>query len=1619
MINSIYQPSKAKYKATSEPSTPPSSVSGDSSIHIEMNSESEDSLMDYDKLLDDVDNPYHQSDSGDERSDLMSEHKERATSWLAKISTPRFVVPAFFMVLSCVLLASLSTDAETNRYVRSPGGSNIDLLHDRTAMLGRVINIIYLQNGIYSFERNLSTSMILNDMFGIPNIPMPSDQKISDMISFINSIRSLPDVEGSFLNNNREKLQSWDVPEVFNFYGIQEKSVIDKELEKLEKLNSLKLSNYFISKDLSDLPSKIEDLKKNGSSTEVQQALENIKGSISRIKEDMGPWIQVVAGTCTSDELLKDAMEPLIKYGEFFTEQKDILESLESFLEKNNNTLLQLDGIVSSEDFKTPLRTSKSLASITNAIYFHDPSESKYLPAFPRGIKDSEGIWDSFSDPWMMETLNQKKSLDTLRESLRPVMELMRQILDIDKVWTDKKKEDMIEGIGKELKILSDLDSIHKSSTVDYKSLMTVARKWKQIHDETSLFKLPSRKVFDEFLSQRKIIFDKYGKIFNSTEFKTFSDSETFENLVEDVSHNSNRTQEILENGMTTIFNPMKSHAAHVLKEVNNLSKDENLENFKKILARFVQIPRIDFKEKIPEFMKSLHLRSPEKDQLKQSLGFLNVLETAKSLSTEPSPFYADIKKLHQDFSNLEAYLADWRIGFGWVLPHEGLTMLPKLKSAKPLAFKLGYAQRAIGGLSGLDRAIQVLTDDGPVVDRAVEDPKSSWVNSTTMLKFLKKFQSDVSPLKKEISVPNTLEQYASIFRSLDSISPPTLNFRGIQKTLKKTSKGSKMKPSQKASITRMMDVMEQLQGLEFVKLSKEGNTEDLLASIEEFFEEFFGRKEEPSYILLIVLTLLLLVHIVPAGWFYRHELYIIWYISQSKRAQSKRAAPSTQKTTKPSVNKTRAVGGKDIKKEIERPPPPQKVWVPFTAKKFKEEPNVLYDSDDLRSIGTSTLSTQSDASDYLPSTRSDRTMWPETEDSGDMVYPEEKPENFEVLRDVRAAYINSNILEFTGFDEETYFFEDQRYLKEKWEYEKKVQDAEEVAANGGITQRERDQKVYAAWDRLLAFDAKEILYKNTNNKEIVRVMVIMENMDQKELEVEKKSRTGIENVTLYVEESFVGCPEEELEIAKIAWISVDRIDNYIHASYQDKWDHIYRCYSPRHCHDWCRVRMSSDAVDDIDFYDACWVYPWLDLYHKVYKKFKNKLICAASPLHNCTVGVLWHWLYENKVKFMLVLDKQLERNLQSSADWFPKKVGEVLKVRRNREREYFIRCVKARRHPDGNGVERKFIITYSRFRQRVHARSIKILFMDDWDQDSMPEKWQLYIVLCERIAVSSVEYPVVVMSKHGSGRAMTVILSVMAAIMAHYDNDVGIHSMVQSGRASKRQAIVVFNQVYIWRQLHYDLLFLWYQQIRQFRTEMQYRLYMYGQERDKHHASFVEYQRYGMWYKYYQYEVQRYERFWAYIEYYQSWDLGMAYRERWIQEKRNGQTETTKMMQAYEKKPKRTAAYFYDNETPVRRRWLRKDDEKRDKKRKATGYVEKKDHTFAESAACERYDFLIPQHRLKGRTHFTNKEDIERRRKLGAEYVDTWTLCLDKENQKGIIKPEDRIALPWRPKVE
>ncbi|ULT86243.1 hypothetical protein L3Y34_006135 [Caenorhabditis briggsae] len=586
---------------------------------------------------------------------------------------------------------------------------------------------------------------------------MPPDQMISNMTSFINSIRSLPDVEGSFLTNNQQKLQSWEVAEKFNCYGIQEKSVIDEELDKLEKLNSLKLSDNFISKDMSELPSKIEDQKKNGPSTDVQQALENIKGSISRIKEKLDPWIQVVDGSCTSDTLMKDVMNPLVKYEDFFTQHKDILESLESFLKQNNNTLAQLSGVVSSEDFKTPLRTSQSLAAITNALYLHDPSESKCLPAFPRGIKDTGGIWDSFSDPWIMESLNQKGSLDTLRESLRPVMELMRQMLEIDKVWTDKKKEDMIEGIGKELKILSDLDSIYKSSTVDYEPLMTVAKKWKQIHDESSLFKLPSRKVFDEFLSLRKIICEKYGKIFNSTEIKTFSDSEVFDNLVENVSIDSNRTQEVLENGMTTIFDLMKSHAAHVFKE---------------------------------------------------------------------------------------------------------------------------------------------------------------------------------------------------------------------------------------------------------------------------------------------------------------------------------------------------------------------------------EEPNVLYDSDDLRSIGTSTLSTQSDASDYLPSTRSDRTMWPETEDSGDMVYPEEKPENFEVIQGVRAAFIHSNILEFTGLDEETYFFEDQRYLKEKWGYEKKVQDAEEVVANGGITQQERDQNVYAAWDRLLAFDAKEILCKNTNNKEMVRVMVIMENMDQKELEVEKKSRTGIENVTLYVEESFVGCPE-------------------------------------------------------------------------------------------------------------------------------------------------------------------------------------------------------------------------------------------------------------------------------------------------------------------------------------------------------------------------------------------------------------------------------------------------------------------------------------------------------------
>ncbi|CAP22765.2 Protein CBG01487 [Caenorhabditis briggsae] len=1088
-----------------------------------------------------------------------------------------------------------------------------------TAMFGRVINIIYLQNGMYSFERDLSTSMILNDMFGIPNIPMPPDQMISNMTSFINSIRSLPDVEGSFLTNNQQKLQSWEVAEKFNCYGIQEKSVIDEELDKLEKLNSLKLSDNFISKDMSELPSKIEDQKKNGPSTDVQQALENIKGSISRIKEKLDPWIQVVDGSCTSDTLMKDVMNPLVKYEDFFTQHKDILESLESFLKQNNNTLAQLSGVVSSEDFKTPLRTSQSLAAITNALYLHDPSESKCLPAFPRGIKDTGGIWDSFSDPWIMESLNQKGSLDTLRESLRPVMELMRQMLEIDKVWTDKKKEDMIEGIGKELKILSDLDSIYKSSTVDYEPLMTVAKKWKQIHDESSLFKLPSRKVFDEFLSLRKIICEKYGKIFNSTEIKTFSDSEVFDNLVEN------------------------------------------------------------------------------------------------------------------------------------------------------------------------------------------------------------------------------------------------------------------------------------------------------------------------------------------------------------------------------------------------------------------EEPNVLYDSDDLRSIGTSTLSTQSDASDYLPSTRSDRTMWPETEDSGDMVYPEEKPENFEVIQGVRAAFIHSNILEFTGLDEETYFFEDQRYLKEKWGYEKKVQDAEEVVANGGITQQERDQNVYAAWDRLLAFDAKEILCKNTNNKEMVRVMVIMENMDQKELEVEKKSRTG------------------KLEIATIAWVSVDRIDNYIHASYQDKWDHIYRCYSPRHCHDWCRVRMSSDAVDDIDFYNACWVYPWLDLYHKVYKKFKNKLICAASPLHNCTVGVLWHWLYENKVKFMLVLDKQLKRNIQSSADWFPKKVGEILKVRRNREREYFIRFVKARRHPDGNGIERKFIITFSRFRQRVHARSIKIFFMDDWDQDSMPEKWQLYIVLCERIAVSSVEYPVVVMSKHGSGRAMTVILSVMTAIMAHYDNDVGIHSMVQSGRASKRQAIVVFNQVYIWRQLHYDLLFLVSFVIMYFLNYILSRFFFFSATNRS--VTFV--QRCNT-------DCTCMVKNWASIvtrlSSINDMECGTSTintkfnvtnasgptlntisrgilewhtEERWIQEKRNGQTEATKMMQAYEKKPKRTAAYFYDNETPVRRRWLRKDDKKRDKKRKATGYVEKKDHTFAESAACERYDFLIPQHKLEGRTHLTNVEDIGKRRKLGAEYVDTWTVCLDKENQKGIIKPEDRIVLPWRPKLE
>lgn len=427
---------------------------------------------------------------------------------------------------------------------------------------------------------------------------------------------------------------------------------------------------------------------------------------------------------------------------------------------------------------------------------------------------------------------------------------------------------------------------------------------------------------------------------------------------------------------------------------------------------------------------------------------------------------------------------------------------------------------------------------------------------------------------------------------------------------------------------------------------------------------------------------------------------------------------------------------------------------------------------------------------------------------------------------------------------------------------------------------------------------------------------------------------------------------------------------------------------------------MSSDQPDDCDFYDACHVFPWQEVFEKVAHKYKNKLICASSPMYNVTVGILWHWLFENDVKYVVMLNQFLEKGLQASEVWFPLVKGEKARFRRNAYREYIVECTDVKKKYKAAGIQRLVKVTLVHNHQVIETKQMKILHMLEWDQDCLPENWQPYVRICERMNRESLHHPVVVMSKHGSGRAMTLILSLMAAVMARLDDDLSIHSMCQSGRASKRQSITCCNQVYFWRMVHYELLFRWFKPLRELRVRMPERLEAYQDVVIAQQKDYLQLEA-RHWATYFEYEMERFIRMEYMVEHVQKQRDGDRHEMRELR-------KTDRLHQAMTASEERDERSPYFDGKPIRRKPLRLGDKPRDPKRPKRQYVKREDflpeHELYSALEMEP---MISGYQISGAYRWVKPSEMKKVFTEKIEIPQNWKCWYTKEEQKGMLAKE------------
>ncbi|CAL2035683.1 unnamed protein product [Caenorhabditis brenneri] len=1553
--------------------------------------------------------PSFTTDSGFSELDTVSQSSSSSETAKGSENSPAEWKTGFYGVVGLVVILGFLTvfgghAPDSGSFFRLSRAPKATPLHQRlheTTVLGHVIGAVDLQNSI--INSNVSVPSLIEEATDIHNIlPYPGDsfKLVNDLVERFKA----NGVVGNTYNTGGlvkfvDDLTAWTPMNV---------SMDPKREHSLESLRSVELN---MTENVNKWLDTFRDLETNKGEYNVVY-VDVFKKAYESLDNYLKSFPSMIEALCMDLTPIKELDGLKEQHLKKIAEIKALVNPNSQVLKKH---VPMLDEFFQNDDVRVAVQT---LNGLTPSVRRSPPP--KALFAFPRGIEDLNKVPEDLKDPWLKKVLNENRDLDKLAKSLKYILHLTGNMNYASQLFHRFKAKNSPESLvpdEKNLKYLRELGNLN----LNY--MKPMASVWKsekifeilQGQDDTELAKLSVSADVLKLENDRKAICEALSKD-QALKIKEDIINTNYTEIM--FKYNRNET---IHNGIVNQFKELADTLILWYPQIETKTPD--------LSASISKITE----EAAPLEEKLINSTSWNRETWEASRNTFEDLQKIVYFLSEPTAKrrkreaneYADFRNSYQQLRDVEDAIQNitskpLEYGFDELLSLN-------ISETAGLSRELGYSQRFMETLVHLDAAIATIEGEGP---------KAGWTNSGEAVIALKKIKhkADFGPSGES----QNLTEHAKVYKVLDKIGETIPNM-----TLDTWRKEVESLPNPDSKLT---EALYQLDGLEYAKMRGEMDMEEALGKVEEFFAGFFDKpvpeKTEETYLglsmPLFFMAILTLLHILPAVYFYRYELYLKAYRANLSGPtyeppkppepvkEPHVACPPIRQVNKKGVVRVRAKGDpvEPVKKEeatkeelIWDTPPtaepeddenmkPEEesnlLWVPI-GDQWEEKDPISYGSDDLRSIGIDTLSTQSDKSDMMDITRSDYTIPvcsdSENEDILDRREYAEFPKEAEMtLEEVWEKYkypwALKNRLTLQGYRTMT-----QMHVKDvkAWGLMEAAENAKDKEKEG--LEKEKDVQARIQWDQMLERDMDEVLRRRVNQEEVCRIQMKKQNLEQKLVDLEKASRDPLCNAERYIKDSYIPEPEEEINITRIAFESVNKIDNFIQSTYQDRYDHIYRCRSDMYTHDWARVKMSKDEPEDCDFYDACYVYPWPEVFEKVASEYHNNLICASSPMFPQTVGILWHWLFEHDVQYMVMLNQFIEKYIQTSEVWFPLRQGDVLRVRRNRIREYLIECTDAKQKFDACGVQRTFKITLILHGRRTETKKLKLLHMIDWDQDGLPKDWQHYVRVAERINRESMKRPVAVMSKHGNGRAMTLIISLMAAILARLDDDVSIHSMAQGARASKRHAITCCNQVYFWRMVHYELLFRWFKSLRNQRVQMGERFAAYQDIVLAHKTEFLRIEC-RMWWYHFECELARYKRMEHMVEYLRKINEGFQYERR--EERRGAQTLYDAMDKALEDDERPP----YLSVEPIRRKPLREGEKPRQKGRQDP-VLDRDELTEQEKVYAEfEIDPLVGGRKLDGCYHWVKPSEQKEKFVKGVPVPENWKYWYTKEELTGVKVP-------------